>query len=331
MAPTNSKSSQPPATTDQDISVGRQLRKERLQRKLSLGEVEVATKIRGKYLRLLEADDTVELANDVYTRGFVRTYADYLGLNGSDLVLQFEVQRGSLDNAPMSRRSSMVKPRRLVYTPSLLIGVLAAAILIAVASYLAVQFSSLAGAPKLQVSDPKSDSVVYGSVLKIGGHVDGGADVFINDSPILSDSNGNFSGSIALQDGVNAITVTAKSKLGKTSTVTRNILAHIVKTDPASSLPAAVFDGVAVSVQIQDRATAVTATADGKEIFNGTMLPGTTQVFKAITNLVLSTADAGATSITITNSLVANKSIGTVGQRGQKRTDLEFAKDTQFQ
>jgi cytoskeletal protein RodZ len=311
--------------------VGRLLRQQRRLHKLTLGQVELATKIRGKYLRLLEADDTTELANDVYTRGFLRSYAEYLGLSGHDIVLQFEVQRGSLVSSPMARRSTLIKPRRLVYTPSLLIGVLVAAVLIAIVSYLGVQFSSLAGAPKLQVSQPNSDKVVYGSVLNINGHVDGGADVFVNDSPILSDSNGNFSGSIALQDGVNAIVVTAKSKLGKTSTVTRNILAHIVKTDPANSLPTAVFDGVAASVQISSRATAVTATADGKQIFSGTMLPGTTQVFRASSTLVLTTTDAGATSMTITNSLVASKTLGTLGQPGQTRTDLEFAKDTQFQ
>lgn len=330
MSPANSKNRLEPEASDQ-ISVGKLLKRHRTERKLTLREVELATKIRGRYLRLLEADDTSELANDVYVRGFLRSYAEFLDLNGPVVVRKFEAQRGKIASVPVSRRTSLIKPRKLVYTPGLLIGVLAATALVAVVGYLAAQFNTLASAPRLEITNPKADTVVYGSVLAVTGHVDGGADVFVNESPILTDSNGNFSDSIALQDGLNTINVSAKSKLGKASTVSRNILAHIVKTDPANTLPVAVFDGVAASVAVKDRATTITAMADGKQIFKGIMLPGTTQVFKAATTLVLATGDAGATTVTITNTLVVGKTLGTLGQRGQTRTDLEFAKDTNFQ
>jgi cytoskeletal protein RodZ len=47
----------------------------------SLADAEEATRVRRRYLEALEADDYAALPPPVYTRGFVRTYAEYLGLN----------------------------------------------------------------------------------------------------------------------------------------------------------------------------------------------------------------------------------------------------------
>ncbi len=330
MTQSNSKTESDPAPVEHK-TVGKLLQAARRDAKLDLKEVELATKIRGKYLRLLEADDTAELANDVYVRGFLRSYANYLGLDGAAVVRKFESQRGAVTAAPLVRKPQQMERRKLVYTPRLLIGSIVGLLAAAIIAYLGSQFQTLAAPPKLQVSSPSKDQEVYGSLQKIIGHVEGGADVFVNDSPILSDSNGNFTDSIALQNGVNAITVTAKSKLGKTTQVVRNILAHVPKPDPTTALPTAPFDGVAVNVTVSNSATGVIIKADGKEVFHGIMLPGTTQTFRATSTLIIGTADAGATSVTVTNSLVASKIIGALGKRGAARDDVEFAKDTNFQ
>jgi cytoskeleton protein RodZ len=66
--------------------IGSTLREARKRRKIELSEVEAATKIRPAYLRAIEADDWDALPGDVYARGFVRTYAVYLGLDGARLA-----------------------------------------------------------------------------------------------------------------------------------------------------------------------------------------------------------------------------------------------------
>jgi hypothetical protein len=113
--------------------------------------------------------------------------------------------------------------------------------------------------------------------------------------------------------------------------VTRNILAHVPKTDATSALPSESFDGVALRVQVKDAATAISITADGKEVFNGTMLPGTSQTFKGSNEINLSTSNAGATTLVITNQVVASQDLGAVGSGGQAKNNLEFHKDTKFQ
>ena len=54
--------------------------------------MENATKIRRKYIQALENDDFDVLPGKVYVKGFLRSYAKYLGLDGKTLVDQYEEQ-----------------------------------------------------------------------------------------------------------------------------------------------------------------------------------------------------------------------------------------------
>src|SRR3712207_1169924 len=65
--------------------IGRLLEQKRKERGLSLDEVEQATKIRKRYLTGLEREDFAMLPDAVYARGFLKTYANYLGLDGEEL------------------------------------------------------------------------------------------------------------------------------------------------------------------------------------------------------------------------------------------------------
>src|SRR3954447_18198618 len=62
-------------------SIGETLRQARIDKGVSIADAERATYIRRRYLEALEADDYAALPASVYTRGFIRTYAEYLGLD----------------------------------------------------------------------------------------------------------------------------------------------------------------------------------------------------------------------------------------------------------
>lgn len=296
---------------------------------MSLREVELATKIRGNYLIQIEAGAWRSLPNDVYTRGFVRTYAEFLGLDARAIVKAYELERGGRPQRPSAKRPGLEPEKRFYLTSRLLTVVGVVALIAGVAAYLSWQFSALAAPPRIDLNSPEDNQVVYGSLVDVSGFASGGADVFINDSPILTDGNGNFSEKLALQDGVNTIKITAKSKLGKISEETRNILAKLPSADPAAvNAPAETFDGVAVSVAIKDSAARLVVEVDGKEAFNGTMLPGTAQLFKGTGIIKITTSNAGATNLVITNSVAARKAISPVGKAGETKRGLEFAKDT---
>lgn len=72
-----------------DGGVGTILREARNRRKVELSEVEAATRIRFRYLRAIEDEEWDVLPGGVYTRGFIRTYASFLGLDGDRLVSDY--------------------------------------------------------------------------------------------------------------------------------------------------------------------------------------------------------------------------------------------------
>lgn len=71
------------------MELGQLLRQHREAKELSLAEVEAQTRIRQRYLAALEAGDWGELPNEVVARGFLHTYARFLGLDPNELLAQF--------------------------------------------------------------------------------------------------------------------------------------------------------------------------------------------------------------------------------------------------
>ena len=82
-------------TPNGEAKIGAVLEKARKQRGLTLDEAEYATKIRKRYLDGLEREDFGVLPDAVYARGFLKTYANYLGLDGEDLARQLRDRRRS--------------------------------------------------------------------------------------------------------------------------------------------------------------------------------------------------------------------------------------------
>ena len=85
--------------------IGASLREARLRAKLDIIDVEAATKIRAKYLRALENEEWGLLPGPAFVKSFLRTYADYLGLDGKLLVDEYKLRHerpSDLDQMPIS-------------------------------------------------------------------------------------------------------------------------------------------------------------------------------------------------------------------------------------
>jgi hypothetical protein len=94
------------------FEIGYSLRAARERQGIGLPEAELATKIRAKYIRALEEEDFAALPADTYARGFLRTYAEYLGLDGEIYVDEYASRFHNAeweDEPAVSRRR---RPRR---------------------------------------------------------------------------------------------------------------------------------------------------------------------------------------------------------------------------
>jgi cytoskeleton protein RodZ len=96
--------------------IGETLREARMRRRIDMTEVESATKIRGKYLRALENEEWELLPGPTFVKTFLRTYAEYLGLDARLLVEEYRqrYERPSTQElTPFPRRAPRRARRRL--------------------------------------------------------------------------------------------------------------------------------------------------------------------------------------------------------------------------
>jgi cytoskeleton protein RodZ len=93
-----------------DRGVGTILHQARNRREIELSEVETATRIRLRYLGAIENEEWDVLPGGVYTRGFIRTYASFLGLDGERLVEDYRASVERWHRAPGEQGGSGEPP-----------------------------------------------------------------------------------------------------------------------------------------------------------------------------------------------------------------------------
>jgi cytoskeleton protein RodZ len=96
----------------ESASVGETLRTTRLAKKLELDDVSHAIHIRPSQLKAIEENNIESLPGMTYAVGFVRSYANFLGLNGAEIVHRFKAEQG---HSPAQTRLSFPEP--IVDTP----------------------------------------------------------------------------------------------------------------------------------------------------------------------------------------------------------------------
>lgn len=74
-------------------SIGQILKTARIEKNLTLEDIEKATSIRCKYLQAIEEDNFAETPGEVFVKGIIRTYGNYLGLDGLELVNMYKASK----------------------------------------------------------------------------------------------------------------------------------------------------------------------------------------------------------------------------------------------
>lgn len=96
--------------------IGRRLKAKREELGLTVDQVQAETKIRRRYLEALEAGKEGLIPGDVYVKGFLRFYANFLGLDGQALVAEYRQWKESLadeeESEPVAHAPTAVTPSR---------------------------------------------------------------------------------------------------------------------------------------------------------------------------------------------------------------------------
>lgn len=206
------------------IRAGQRLQEERLSKGLSLDDVARATKIRVSFLQAIEKGDYQKLPSSAYVRGFVRNYAEYLGLSKRDILALF---RREFDEEQVFRvlPESMSKkedfPLRRVRMGQTIFGILSVVAILAL--YILYQYRFAFLNPPLTVLTPKEHAVVTDSQVVVSGQSDVHASIFVDDQPVVLDSDGAFKKALDVLPGDTTIRVVAKNRFGRQTGIERHI------------------------------------------------------------------------------------------------------------
>ena len=205
--------------TDQELhKLGEVLRTAREAKGVDLARVERDTKIRARYLTALETSDYAELPGAVYTKGFLRNYGAYLGLDTEYLVDLYRLESTQPAEKPAMplppRPIATRRGRSFVVTPGLIFGTLLTAGVIALIVYVGLEFIIFARMPTLDITDPAGNIAGYQQMeYRIVGITEPNSRITVEglrENPsTTADARGNFSIVVALVPGSNVITLTA--------------------------------------------------------------------------------------------------------------------------
>lgn len=230
-------------TDREPTKLGEVLRTAREAKFIDLVRVERDTKIRVRYLTALEQGHYRDLPGAVYTKGFLRNYGLYLGLDPEYLVDLYRLETGSAVDrlaAPLRRRPAARQGRSLVVTSSAVIAVILTLLVVAFVVYLVGEFLTFARTPDLRIADPAGDVASYaGAHYTIRGTTEPNSTITtegLRQNPTATaDELGSFSLEVGLLPGANVITLVAHDPLtGRDSAAVRRTIT-VVPSGPSAS------------------------------------------------------------------------------------------------
>jgi cytoskeletal protein RodZ len=239
---------------------------------VDLYRAERDTKIRARYLSALERGEYKELPGDVYTKGFLRNYALYLGLDPDEVVGQWRRERG--DAAVARPVISVPKPIAqsrpgLQFSPSIVVAALLTILIVGVGVWLGSQVMRFAKPPTLELTTPREATLALGedaTSFTFKGTSIAGATITVDmaggSRTASADTTGAWTMTVDLRRGRNEFKFDAVDpETGKHAEQP----AQVVITVPVSQIqgPTVKIDGPADGTTFQNGAIPLQGTATG--------------------------------------------------------------------
>lgn len=336
------------------LTLGEKLKKIRSDRRLSLNEVSRNTKIQVKYLECLENEDYDKLPAQVYTRGFLRSYAEFLGADEQLLVRLYEKELGIRKNLEKSRHNSFQTPLSMLFptalsfsklrnkpvrissfviTPRMLVALGMTGLVVAGMVYLYREFGSFANIPRLVITSPQANHLFNSNLVSVEGYTNRDARIFINDQPVLVNDEGKFREDLTIQSGTNILQIRAINRFEKETSQVITLESTYQEPemedatgDSEENSEAQNKNNVEVSIRVDPGPVWLSVESDGNLVFSGTMLTGAVQSFQAENKIMINSGKGNATFIKFNG-----KEIGTLGDGSGAVREVIFTKETKYE
>lgn len=191
------------------LTVGKILKKARERKALTYKEASEATFIKPEYLEKLEHDDFSGFKSTTFVKGFIRTYADFLGLDVEKVMAIYRRQVGE-EEQPLKVYKNKEVAKALVISPIHVLAAFLVLFFVGVIAYMLKLYIQAGQPPKLEIIEPKEEYVkTTQDKITIKGVVEPNTVVKINGQPVHLDEKNAFSLTFHLQKGDNIIEVQA--------------------------------------------------------------------------------------------------------------------------
>ncbi|MFC1618295.1 helix-turn-helix domain-containing protein [Patescibacteria group bacterium] len=207
--------------------VGEILRRERESQEKELSDVAHSIRVRQENLQRLEDGYYNDLPADVYTKGFIKSYAEYLGLSADRLLRLYNKERGIQDHIERDTGGPEANPKPIkpsVMTPRLIKLIAIIAVIAAAVWYLGVQLGNFSKNPHLSIHEPIDSLTLEEDFVTFRGEADKQAELTINGEGVFVNEDGSFEKEISLQEGMNEVAVIISDRRGRSSQLKRQIL-----------------------------------------------------------------------------------------------------------
>lgn len=304
------------------LTLGEKMKKLRGAKGVTLQQISRHTKIQQRYLEDLEEGTYDDLPADVYVRGFLRSYAEFFGVNDETLIRLYERERGifnSMSDEESSVTSQKVlKVKRFIITPRMMVITAGIVLFSVVFIYLYSELRHFVSAPWLVVETPIEGITITERIVVVQGKTDQEARIFINSEGVIVNQDGSFEETISLQNGVNTITVKSVNSFDKESE--KNITVYGQYEDVQEEQKE---EKVSIEVVAQEFDITLVVLADDEIIFDDELSAEESQTFDATKKIVITTNRGNATFVTINES-----EYGLLGETKELVEDVLFTADT---
>lgn len=204
-------------------TVGQILKENRIKKEINLGDVARETKIRKTYLLALEKDDYQSLPSVATTKGFIRNYAQFLGLEPERVVAIFKRDYRRVQEQKAIFPSTADLNKQFRWSPKKTLILVVALFILAFLTYLVYQYHGLLGRPRLEVYLPADNQQVSEEQIVVKGKTEPDNSVSINGNLTQVNDQGEFNHRFRLVSGENKIMIEATNRLGRKTRQTRTV------------------------------------------------------------------------------------------------------------
>ncbi len=295
------------------LTLGERMKKIRDEKRLSLADVSKGTKIQTKYLQYFEEGEYMKLPADVYVKGFLRSYALYMGLSEINLIKQFEREKGIHKNIKKivedEKAGKPINFSIFVISPKMIVVGLLTLLVLGSFGYLYLQVNNFVSTPRLVIIKPNEGAIADSGSIHVIGVAEKDALVTINDQPVLVNEKGEFSEDVGLKDGLNVISVKAKNKFNKETIQAVSVSANLKSTETQAAVQAdqnqqtgnidQQNNPVNAEIYVSPSSTWLSVEADGNLVYSGVLLPQSVQKFQAKEKISISCGNGSETFVKI--------------------------------